>query len=149
LWALALAVAGAALAAVAPARTAWMRAASILVLVVAATLFVGDGLRLFEFLVAVLGRLPIVTPVWVLPGFVAFVGVMLAAPFAAAVTGLVEGRRGHGAMGAFLLAGFAVTLGLAYAADPYTHDRPARRSVVYVHDAVIGQAWWEVGGNEP
>jgi hypothetical protein len=149
LWALALAVAGAALAVVPPVRTAWLRAASLLVLGLCVLLFVGDGLRLFEFLTAVLGRLPIVTPVWVLPLFVAFVGVMVAAPFAAAVIGFVEGRRGHGLMGALLLAGFAATLALAYVADPYTWERPARRSVVYVHDAVIGRSWWEVGGNEP
>jgi hypothetical protein len=149
LWALALAITGAALAVIPPARTVWMRAASILVLAVTIVLFVPDGLRLFEFLVAVLGRLPIVTPVWVLPLFVAFVGLMIAAPFAAAVIGFVEGRRGHGLMGGALLAGFATTLGLAYVAAPYTWERPARRSVVYVQDAVIGKAWWEVGGNEP
>ena len=149
LWALALAVTGAALAVVPSVRTAWMRSASILVLALTVVLFVADGLRLFEFLVAVLGRLPIVTPVWVLPLFVAFVGVMVAAPFAAAVIGVVEGRRGHGLMGGALLAGFAATLAMAYVAVPYTWERPARRSVVYVHDAVIGKAWWEVGGNEP
>ena len=96
-----------------------------------------------------LGRLPIVTPLWVLPAFVAFVGVMIAPPAAAALIGLVEGRRGHGAMGAALLAAFAVTLALAYMAPAYTADRPARRSVVYVDDTLTGQAWWEVGGNEP
>jgi hypothetical protein len=149
LWALALALAGAALMVVPPARTAWMRAASLLVLSVTVVLFVADGLRLFEFLVAVLGRLPIVTPVWVLPLFVAFIGVMIAAPLAAGVIGFVEGRRSHGLMGAALLVGFAATLTAAYVADAYTWERPARRSVVYVHDAVIGRAWWEVGGNEP
>jgi hypothetical protein len=149
LWAVSLALAGAALAVVPPARTSWMRAASALVLVVTTLLFLSDGLMLFEFLVAVLGRLPIVTPVWVLPGFIAFVGAMIAPPAAAALIGLVEGRRGHGSMGAVLLAAFAVTLGLAYMAAPYTADRPARRSVVYVHDTLTGQAWWEVAGNEP
>ena len=126
-----------------------MRAASILVLVVTTLLFFSDGLLLFEFMVAVLGRLPIVTPVWVLPAFVAFVGLMIAPPIAASVIGFVEGRRGHGVTGGALLAAFAVSLGLAYAADPYTADRPARRSAVYVHDTVSGQAWWEVAGNEP
>jgi len=149
LWAVSLALAGAALAAVPPGRTTWMRAASVLVLAVTALLFLGDGLMLFEFIVAVLGRLPIVTPLWVLPAFVAFVGVMIAPPAAAALIGLVEGRRGHGAIGATLLAAFAVTLALAYMAPAYTADRPARRSVVYVDDTLTGQAWWEVGGNEP
>jgi hypothetical protein len=149
LWAVSLALAGAALAVVPPARTAWMRAASMLVLAVTLVFFLGDGLMLFEFLVAVLGRLPIVAPVWVLPGFIAFIGVMIAPPAAAALIGLVEGRRGHGSMGGVLLAAFALTLGLAYMAPAYTADRPARRSVVYVNDLLTGQAWWEVGGNEP
>ena len=149
LWAVSLALAGAALAVVPPGRTAWMRAASAMVLAVTTLLFLGDGLRLYEFLVAVLGRLPIVTPIWVLPVFIAFVGVMIVPPAAAALIGFVEGRRGHGSMGGGLLAGFALTLGLAYAAPAYTLDRPARRSVVYVHDTLTGQAWWEVGGNEP
>ncbi len=52
-------------------------------------------------------------------------------------------------MGAGLLAAFAITLSLAYMAPAYTADRPARRSVVYVHDTLTGQAWWEVAGNEP
>jgi hypothetical protein len=149
LWALSLAVAGAALAVVPPGRTTWMRAASVVVLAVTTLLFLSDGLTLFEFLVAVLGRLPIVTPLWVLPGFVTFVGLMIAPPAAASLIGLVEGRRGHGSMGGGLLAAFAITLALAYMAPAYTADRPARRSVVYVADMLTGQAWWEVGGNEP
>ncbi len=149
LWAVSLALAGAALAVVPPGRTTWMRAASVLVLVVTTLLFLRDGLMLFEFLVALLGRLPIVTPLWVLPGYVAFVGAMIAPPAAAALIGLVEGRRGHGSMGGVLLAAFAITLALAYMAPAYTADRPARRSVVYVDDTLTGQAWWEVGGNEP
>jgi len=149
LWSVSLALAGAALAVIPPGRTSWMRAASVLVLAVTLLLFLGDGLMLFEFLVAVLGRLPIVTPVWVLPLFAAFVGVMIAPPAAAALIGFVAGRRGHGAMGGGLAVAFALTLGLAYLAPAYTPDRPARRSVVYVHDTLTGQAWWEVGGNEP
>jgi hypothetical protein len=149
LWSVSLALAGGALAVVPPGRTAWMRGASALVLAVTTLLFLGDGLRLFEFLVAVLGRLPMVTPVWVLPLFIAFVGLMIAPPAAATGIGFVEGRRGHAAMGGALLAGFALTLGLAYMAPAYTADRPARRSVVYVHDTLTGQAWWEVAGNEP
>jgi len=46
-------------------------------------------------------------------------------------------------------AAFALTPGLAYMAPAYTLDRPARRAVIYVDDTLTGQAWWEVGGNEP
>jgi hypothetical protein len=148
-WALSLAVAGVLLAAIPPDRRTWVRAASALVLVVTLVLFLSDGLRLFEFLVAVLGRLPIVTPIWVLPALVGFIGLMIAPPGAAVAIGFVEGRKGHGAMGAGLLAAFALTLALAYAAAPYTTDRPARRSAVYVDDTLTGQVWWEVAGDEP
>ena len=134
LWAVSLAIAGAALAVLPPGRTSWLRAASALVAVVTTLLFLRDGMMLFEFLVAVLGRLPIVTPVWVLPLFIAFVGAMVVPPVAAVLIGFVESRRGHGAMGGGLLAAFALTLSLAYMAPAYTTDRPARRSVVYVHD---------------
>jgi hypothetical protein len=149
LWAVSLAVAGAALGATPLAKAGLLRAASVLILIVTTALFLADGLRLFDFLTAVLGRLPIVAPVWVLPGYVAFIGVMIAPPIAAAVIGFVEGRRGHGMMGGMLAGWFAIALALAYAAPAYTHAHPARRSVVYVHDTVLGQAWWEVGGNEP
>jgi hypothetical protein len=149
LWVVSLAIAGAALAVIPPGRTGLMRAASTLILAVTVALFLRDGLMLFDFMVAVLGRLPIVTPVWVLPLFVAFVGLMIAPPVAAATIGFVEGRRGHGMAGGVLAAAFALSLGLAYLAPPYTADRPARRSVVYVSDAISGQAWWEVAGNEP
>ena len=56
----------------------------------------GRAPDVYHAMVAVLGRLPIVTPVWVLPLFVAFVGLMIAPPVAAATIGFVEGRRGHG-----------------------------------------------------
>ena len=149
LWVVALAIAGAALAVVSPERTGLVRAASALILAVTVALFLRDGLLLFEFLVAVLGRLPIVTPVWVLPLFVAFVGLMIAPPVTAVAIGFVEGKRGHGVAGGALAAAFALSLALAYLAPPYTADRPARRSVTYVSDALSGQAWWEVGGDEP
>ena len=125
LWAVSLALAGAALVVVPPGRTAWMRAASVLVLVVTTLLFLGDGLMLFEFLVAVLGRLPIVTPLWVLPGFIAFVGVMIAPPAAAALIGLVEGRRGHGSMGGAPARGLRDHAGPRLH-GPGLHRRPAR-----------------------
>jgi hypothetical protein len=149
MWSLALIIAGLLLGGIPPQRTPWLRAASVLILIVTAALFLADGLLLFEFLVAVLGRLPIVTPIWVLPAFVGLIGLMIAPPVAAALIGFVEGRRGHGSMGAALLAGFALTLTLAWVASPYTADRPARRAAIYVDDTVTGQVWWEVAGNEP
>ena len=149
IWSLPLLTAGALLAVVPLARPGLVRAVSAAVLAMTLVLFLPDGLVLFHFMVAVLGRLPIVTPVWALPSLVAVIGLMIAPPAVAAAIGLVRGRTGHGVVGGVLLAGFALTLGLSYAARPYTTDRPQRRSVLYVNDEVTRQAWWEVAGNEP
>ena len=53
------------------------------------------------------------------------------------------------AIGASLLLALAISTGLSYVADAYTPDRPLRRVARYVHDVAPGQAWWDVGGNEP
>ena len=60
---------------------------SIVVLAVAATLWLRDTVELFRFLVAVFGRLPIVTPVFVYAALLAAAGVMIVPPFAG------DGRR--------------------------------------------------------
>ncbi len=149
LWTVPLLTAGLCLAIVPPRQTLLLRVASILVLAASLVVFLRDGLVLFTFLVAVFGRLPIVTPVWVYPAFVWMLGLMIAPPVAAAAIGFVRGRMGHGVVGALLLAALAVCMGLAYMSEAYTAERPLRREAVYVGDAVSGRAYWEVGGNEP
>ena len=66
--------------------------ASLIVLMVCAAMFIPDGVVLFHFLVAIFGRLPLVTPIWVYPAFVALIGLMVAPPAAAVLIGLVRGR---------------------------------------------------------
>lgn len=148
LWSLPIAAAGVLLAVAPPGREVLARLAALAVLPVVLALFARDGLVLFEFLVAVFGRLPIVTPLAVHPALLGLVGLMVAPPAIAAAIGLVRGRS-HGVTGACLLVALAVTIGLAFSADAYTSERPLRRSVLYLNDRVAGQTIWEVGGNEP
>ena len=149
IWSIPVLVTSLALAIVPVARTGLVRAASVVALMVCAAFFVPDGLALFRFIVAILGRLPVVTPFWIYPAFVALIGLMVAPPFVAATIGITRGRAGHGLTGALLLFGLAMAIGLCAAADAYTPANPLRRSVRYVDDRVAGVSYWEVSSNEP
>lgn len=133
-----------------PMSAVWLlRICSLLVACLCGALWLRDATTLYLFMIAVLGRLPVVTPFWLFPAFVAFVGVMVAPPIVAALAGSMRGPVVHGAVGACLLLALALSLTLAYRADAYTPERPQRRVARYVHDVALGQASWEVGGNEP
>jgi hypothetical protein len=149
LWIVPLAAAGVLLAATPPSRDTLLRCASLGILAIVALFFLRDGLVLFHFLVAVFGRLPIVTPVGAYPGLVLLLGLMLVPPIAAAAIGLVHGPRRHGVTGVLLLVGLAVATALAYQADAYTNERPLRRSVLFLDDRIANRTLWEVAGNEP
>jgi hypothetical protein len=148
-WSIPVLVTAGLLSIVPASRPALLRVASVVALAVCVAFFVPDGVLLFHFLIAIFGRLPIVTPFWIYPAFVALIGLMVAPPAAAATIGLVRGRVGHGVAGALLLLGFAITLGLAVAGDAYTPANPLRRYAWYVSDHVANVALWNVSGNEP
>jgi hypothetical protein len=149
LWSIPVLAAGLLLA-LAPAGRTWiLRIFSAIIFLVTALFFLRDGIELFAFLVAVFGRLPLVTPAWIYPVFVALLGLMLAPPLTAALIGLVRRGWSHGVIGAMLLAALAVAMGLAYAADAYTTRNPLRRYAQYVSDQRTGAAFWEIRGNEP
>jgi hypothetical protein len=149
IWSIPVLITGLALAIVPESKPAWLRAASAVALAVCAAFFVPDGIVLFHFFVAVLGRLPIVTPFWVYPAFVALIGFMVAPPAVATAIGLARSRVGHALAGALLLLALAITTGLAVAADAYTPANPLRRYARYVSDEVAHVAFWDVAGNEP
>lgn len=133
-----------------PLSAAWLlRIASALIAFVSGVLWLRDALMLYQFMVALLGRLPVVTPYWLFPAFVAFVAVMVAPPIVAATAGAIRGRLLQTAIGASLLLAIAVSMTFAYRADAYTPERPLRRLARYVHDVPVGQSTWEVTGNEP
>jgi len=129
--------------------TPLVRVASLFVAIVAVVLWLRDGVDTFGFAVALLGRFPLVTPIWLYPALVTLIAVMIVPPLAATLSGALRGRLLQRAVGASLLIALAGTMSLAYVADAYTHDRPLRRVARYVHDVPLGQAWWSVGGNEP
>jgi hypothetical protein len=148
LWALPLLSAGILLTITAPLRDAFVRAASIGVFAIAATLWLRESLELFWFTVAVLGRMPIVTPAFVYPALMSVGGTMLAPPLIAIVTPARPLLR-PSVLTTMLLAATAVAAGLAYRAPAYTYERPLRRHVRVIQDSTAAQAIWEVGSVEP
>ena len=67
------------------ANAAAVRAASVVVFLIAATLWLPNTVDLLRFIVAIFGRLPIVTPVFVYAAVMAAAGLMLAPPLVAAI----------------------------------------------------------------
>jgi hypothetical protein len=148
LWTIPLAAAGV-LFMVVPARSAGaIRLASAIVLLTAVVLWVDNLLAVMPFTVAVLGRLPVITPVWVYASLVMIGAIVLAPPAIAMVIGRARLLRPAAATGTALLA-VAVAAGLAWAAPAYTTERPQWRSARYVHDMASNAAFWEVAGVEP
>jgi hypothetical protein len=148
LWTVPLLAAGLALLALARWDASSYRIASGAILLVVSTLWLRDAWLLLEFLVTVLGRQPIVTPVWLLPAFVAVVALMVVPPLA----GLRDyehpwlSRPTATATAVLLCAGALVA---AYVAPAYTADRPLRATARYLQHAGTGEAVWELGSNEP
>jgi hypothetical protein len=153
LWTLPLGVAGILLLTLPTRSVAAMRAASVVVFVVVALLWLDNLVALTWFMVAVLGRLPVITPVWIYPAILTLGAIVLAPP---AIAALVRQRRLlHPAVGtsAALLA-IACAFAWAWMAPAYTEERPLRRTARYVYEVPGGgtpadTAFWEIGGVEP
>ena len=62
-----------------------VRLASVLVLCVSATMWLREAQDLLRFIVAIMGRLPIITPAFVYAAVLGLVGIMVVPPFIAAV----------------------------------------------------------------
>ena len=121
---------------------------SVVVLAVAGTLWLRDSVDLLHFLVALLGRLPLITPVWVYAAAMLAAGAMIVPPFIAAVAAtrpLLRPALGTAA----LLVAVAITGGLAYAAPAYTYDEPQRRAVRMFIEPDAATATLEVASQEP
>jgi len=148
LWTLPLLIAGAGLLAVPAANVAAVRAVSVVILAVAGTLWLGDVVALLRFVNALLGRLPLITPVWVYGALMLGAGAMVVPPLVAAIAStrpLVRPALGT----AILLAAVAVTGGLAYAAPAYTYDAPQRRAARVFVEPDASTATYEVASQEP
>ena len=147
LWVLPLLAAGV-LFTVVPPRSEWaVRAASLIVLVLTAIFWLRDTAILFGFLVATLGRLPIITPVFVFAGLLTLSGLMLAPPFLGTFAATRRLLR-PSVFTTLALVGLAFSAAAAYRAPAYTVDAPLRR-IVRVLQPPDALPIWEVGSNEP
>ena len=147
LWVLPLFAAGVLLAFLPLHSIAVVRLASGVVLVVAAALWLQPTTSLLYFIVATLGRLPIVSPSFVYAAVLTGAGLMIVPPLVATVTPTRPLLRPAIGTGAGLFA-IAVTAGLAYMAPAYTNEEPLRRVARAFQDG-DGAALWEVGSVEP
>jgi hypothetical protein len=148
LWTLPLLTASLLLLAVPASSSLAVRSVSVLVLGVAATLWLRDTAELLRFMTAVFGRLPVVTPVYAYAGVMALAAAMIAPPLIAAGVGTRPLLRPSLVTVACLLA-VAVAAGFAYSSPAYTSDQPLRRHVRALQDADGTGAIWEVASVEP
>jgi hypothetical protein len=148
MWTLPLLVASASLLVAPPADPLAVRIASVVALAVTATLWLRNAIDLSRFVVAIFGRLPIVTPIYVYPALLLIASVMIAPPLVAAAAPARPLPR-PSLLSALLLLAIAVAGGFAYAAPAYTYDQPLRRQVRALQEPGGTMATWEVGSVEP
>jgi hypothetical protein len=148
LWTVPLLSAGALLLVTPLASTAATRAASVIVLAVAATFWLRDTVHLFRFMVAVLGRMPFVTPVYAYAALVAIAGVMVLPPLFAAMASARALLR-PALMTALLLTAVAISGFRAWMAPAYTNEQPLRASVRVIQEHGASAAMWQLGALEP
>jgi hypothetical protein len=159
LWSVPLLVAGVVLTAAPAVAGAGGRLTATVILATAGALWLAELREMLRFAVPMLGRLPIVTPVFVLPGALGAAAVLLAPPLVALVVAgppvladaaLTRARRRLRAlMTPALLLAVTAAFGAAYFAEAYTPERPLWRAAQYVADHAGNRAFWEIGGIEP
>jgi hypothetical protein len=148
LWVLPLLAAGL-ITSLAPVHHDWVvRIGSILVLAVSATLWLRETAELLRFVVAIMGRLPIVTPAFVYAALISAAAMMIAPPLVA-ITASDRPLGNPWAITAGLLFAVAIAIGAVYMAPAYTNSEPLRRSVRAVQDGDAPTATWEVASIEP
>jgi len=147
LWTLPLFAAGALLVIVRHDNEALMRVASIVILAVAGTLWLRNTLDLLRFATAILGRLPIITPVYAHAAILAGAGVMIVPPLLAATARPQPVSRPALVTGVCLLA-VAVAAGAAALAPAYTSEHPLRRHIRALQEP-DGRTIWEITSLEP
>jgi hypothetical protein len=125
-----------------------VRIGSVLVLAVSATLWARETTELLRFVVAIMGRLPIVTPVFVYAALISSAAIMILPPLVAAIT--TERPLGNPwALTAAASLAVAIAIGAVYLAPAYTSEQPLRRHVRALQDGDAPNATWEVASVEP
>lgn len=125
-----------------------VRVVSIVVLAVAGTVWLRDTAEMLGFLVALFGRLPLITPVWIYAACLLACGLFVAPPLIAAVAATRPILR-PSLLTAVLLISVVVTAGFAYASPAYTYDQPQRRSLRVLVDRDAQTATYDVTSQEP
>ena len=148
LWTVPLLIAGAALLLVPLANAPLLRAVSVVVLAVSATLWLADTVELLHFVVALFGRLPMITPVWIYAALMLACGAMVVPPFIA-MTVAVKPLTRPSLVTAALLSCVAVTIGMTYFAQAYTFAQPHRRLARVLVEPNAATATYEVASHEP
>ncbi len=148
IWTWPLLAAGLLLLVIPASSRVGIRMASVVILAIAATFCLRESFDLLRFLVALLGRFPIVTPVYVYAAVIALAGLMVAPPFIAATAASKPLLR-PSLVTALLLIATVTGAGLAYVAPAYTADRPLRRFVRALQEPGGTTATWEVASTEP
>jgi peptidase M28-like protein len=148
LWTVPLLVAGVGLLAVPSTSIPAIRAVSVVVLAVSGTLWLRETLELLRFVVALLGRMPFVTPVWIYGALMLACGAMVVPPFIAAAAATKPLVR-PSLVSAGLLVAVVVATGFAYAAPAYTYNQPQRRYFRVLTEPGAATSTYEVGSQEP
>ena len=148
LWTLPLLVAGVCLLAIPVQHAPMVRAASVVVLAVSGTLWLRNTIELLLFAVALLGRLPIITPVYAYAVLLLAAAVMIVPPIIATVA-VVRPILRPSFITALLLALTVITAVAAYRAPAYTPHNSQRREARVIIEPSKTAAVYEVGGQEP
>ncbi|MEX2271558.1 MAG: M28 family peptidase [Vicinamibacterales bacterium] len=126
-----------------------VRIGSIIVLAIAASIWLRNAIDLLFYANALLGRLAIVAPIWAFPAILAIAGLFIVPPFIAAVTAGSSRLARPSIFSTFCIIVLAITGLAAYFGDAYSDRHPLRRFARYVQDDGTRTAMWEIGGNEP
>ena len=148
MWTLPLLTAGLLLSVVRVTRDLFVRLAALVILAVCASLWLRDALELLEFIVAVFGRLPMVTPVYVYAALLSAAGIVIVPPLISAVASIERFSYPRIGMTLCLLA-IAITVPLTYTAPAYTHDQPLRRQARALQESGAADSLWIVSSVEP
>ena len=148
LWTLPLLTAGGLLLITPSSSSTALRVVSVVVLAVAATFWMRDTLDILRFMVAVFGRLSIVTPAYAYAALITAAGLMIAPPLFAVTTRPTPLRR-PAIWTTIVLTGVAGTLLAAWMAPAYTAERPLRRYVRALQEPGAPSSIWRVGSLEP
>jgi hypothetical protein len=125
-----------------------VRVISVVVLAVSGTLWLHDTVDLLFFAVAIFGRLPIITPVWVYAAVMLSCGAMVVPPMVAVFASDTPVLR-PSLVTAVMFVAVVVCGTIAYRSPAYTNAQPQRRAARVITDATGSSAIYEVASQEP